>query len=228
MIAAAALCMSAGARGQTKSAQDLGIGKVLVSSRATGDPAFMESVVLLLQYDRQGALGLMINRRTEAPISRVLKDVNTAKRGSDPVYFGGPVELDAVFALLRSGTKPDDAAAVLNGVYVVSAKQALEKALAASNGDRDVRVYVGYCGWGGGQLEHEVTLGGWWIFAGDPGDVFDPQPGSVWTRLIARTEQQVAGALPPEAGWLSELGSLAEGGGLKLRDAPSGARGAGW
>jgi putative transcriptional regulator len=198
LAAAAALCGAAVAAGQSRSTQDLGVGKLLVSSRGLGDPNFAESVVLLIQYDQHGTVGLMINRRTQAPISRVLKDVDAAKRGSEPVYIGGPVELDAVLALLRSQKKPEDATSVLGQVYVVSTKPALEKALAASSDSGDLRVYLGYCGWDAGQLENELRLGGWWIFEGEAGLVFDPRPESVWSRLISRTEQQIARSMPRE------------------------------
>ncbi len=196
LATAMALCGAAVAGGQSKSAGDLGAGKLLVSSRGLGDPNFAESVVLLVQYDQHGALGLMINRRTEATISRVLKDVDTAKRGSDPVYVGGPVELDTVLVLLKSQKKPDEATSVLDDIYLVSAKVPLEKALAASSGSGDLRVYLGYCGWDAGQLESEVKLGGWWIFDANAGLVFDPHPESIWSRLITRTEQEIVEVRP--------------------------------
>ena len=196
LAAVAALCSTTMAVGQSTSVDDLGVGKLLVSSKGLGDPAFAESVVLLIQHDQHGAVGLMINRRTQAPISHILKDIDTSKRGADPIYFGGPVELDAVFALLKSQKKPDDATAVIGQVYLVSAKSPLEKALAAGSGDGDVRVYLGYCGWDGGQLENEVKLGGWWIFDASAGVVFDPHPDSVWSRLITRTESQIAEVRP--------------------------------
>ena len=198
-LAVATLWVAAVAAGQSTNTGDLGVGRLLVSSRGLGDPNFVQSVVLLIQYDQQGAVGLMINRRTQAPISRILKDVDTAKRGTDPAYVGGPVELDSVLALLRSQKKPDDATPVISEVYRVSTKAALEKALAASSGPGDVRVYLGYCGWGPGQLDNEMSLGGWWIFSGDAKLVFDPHPETVWSRLIAQTEQQIIEARPPGA-----------------------------
>jgi len=182
------------AAGQSASSDDLGIGKLLVSSKGLPDPNFAKSVILLIQYDQQGAVGLAINRRTEAPISRVLQGVDTAKHASDPIYIGGPVELGTVLALVKSPKKLDDSTSVLSDVYLVPTKPALEKALAASSGSGEVRVYLGYCGWGAGQLENEVRQGGWWIFAANAGVVFDPNPGSLWPRLIVRTEQQIAEA----------------------------------
>lgn len=192
----AALCATAVALGQSTSVDDLGAGKLLVAARDLGDPSFAQSVVLLVQYDRQGTVGLMINRRTKLPLSDVLKDLDTAKRGSDPIYLGGPVELDGVMALLRSAKKPDDAKAVFGDVYLVSSKDSLVKALGASASAGDLRLYLGYCGWDRGQLENEVGLGGWWIFDGTPGVVFDSNPDTVWSRFITRTEQEVAEARP--------------------------------
>jgi len=193
-LAMAMVCMTAIAWGQSTEVKDLGAGKLLVSSRGLADPNFAESVALLTHYDEKGALGLIINRRTRAPISRILQDLNTAKHGSDPIYIGGPVEMTAVSGLFRSRTRPDEGTAalrVLNEVYLLSSKAPLEKILAASSGAVDLRLYLGYCGWAGGQLENEVRLGGWWIFDANAGLVFDPDPSSVWSRLIARTERQI-------------------------------------
>lgn len=191
-LAAAVVCGTIITSGQSTRAKDLGAGKLLVSSRSISDPNFAESVVLLIRYDRQGALGLMINRRTRAPISRVLQDLKMAKHRSDPIYAGGPVEVNTMLGLFRSRKKPDEATAVLSEVYLVSNKPLLEKTLAVSSGPSDLRLYVGYCGWAGGQLENEVRRGGWWIFDANAGVIFDPDPDSVWSRLIARTEQQIA------------------------------------
>jgi putative AlgH/UPF0301 family transcriptional regulator len=192
VLAAMGICGTAIASGPSTDVKDLGIGKLLVSSRGLADPNFVESVVLVIQYDQQGTVGLTINRRTRAPISRVFQDLNTAKDRSDPIYIGGPVEMTAVFGLFRSRKKPDGSASVLSEVYLLSSKAALEKALATSSGPGDFRLYLGYCGWAAGQLENELRRGGWWIVDGKAGLVFDPDPGSVWSRLIAQTEQQIA------------------------------------
>ena len=187
------LSSAAIARGQSTRAGDLGLGKLLVASRSLSDPNFTQSVVLLIHYDKEGTVGLRINYRSKAPISSLLKNLDTAKRGADPLYIGGPVEMTTVLALERSSKKPDDQSlAVVGDVYVVSSQAALEKALAASSGPADLRVYLGYCGWAPGQLENEVTLGAWWVFDGTSASVLDPYPDSLWSRLISRTERQIA------------------------------------
>jgi len=198
-LAAAVVCGRVSASGQSTQVKDLGVGKLLVAARDLSDPNFSESVVLLIQYDQEGAVGLIINHPTRAPISRIIQNLDTGKHGSDPIYIGGPVEMTAVLGLLRSRKKPEEATAVLNEVYLASSKRLLEKILATGSGPSDLRLYLGYCGWAGGQLENEVRRGGWWIFDANVGVVFDPNPGSVWSRLIARTERENAETEPVRA-----------------------------
>jgi len=172
---------------------DLEVGKFLVASRDLGDPNFAQSVILLVHYSEdQGAVGLMINRATDVPISRVFQDLKEARGRKDPVYVGGPVDLNSVLALLKTSGKPDNAERVFGNVYLISKKDALQAALASSADATAFHTYVGYAGWGAGQLEHEVELGAWHIMPADAANVFHADPDSVWPRLIRRTETQVA------------------------------------
>jgi putative transcriptional regulator len=172
---------------------ELAAGSFLVSSRDLSDPNFAETVILLLRYDEEeGAMGLIVNRRGDVPLSRVFEDLKQAKGRKDPAYLGGPVEPDNVLALLKSSTKVTDAQRVFAGVYLISDKEQLEKTLAEKPEASVFHVYLGYAGWGPGQLEHEVDLGAWHILPPDAGSVFDADPDSVWTRLIRRTELRIA------------------------------------
>ena len=80
-----------------------------MASRDLGDPNFAETVILLVHYDEEGVVGLILNRRTDVPLSRVLKGIKAAKDRSDLVYLGGPVEIPSVFALLQSPAKVEGA-----------------------------------------------------------------------------------------------------------------------
>jgi len=181
---------------QTKNPDDLGTGKVLVASRDLGDPNFAETVILLVHYDHQGVIGMMLNRRTKVPISRVLNEIKGAKDISDPVYLGGPVEIPSVFGLLRTKDKFDGAEQVFGGVYWISAKTALEKALSSHPEPGVFHVYLGYAGWTPEQLRAEVRVGAWFIFPADEQTVFNANPGSLWREMIQRTEMQMT-ARPP-------------------------------
>jgi len=171
----------------------LKVGKFLVASRDLGDPNFAQTVILLVHYSEdQGAVGLVVNRRTDVPISRVFQDLKEAKNHSDPVYVGGPVELNSVLALLKTASKPENATRVFADVYLLSNKDVLKATLASGAEASVFHTYVGYAGWGAGQLEHEVELGAWHIMPADAATVFHADPESVWPRLIRRTETQVA------------------------------------
>ena len=174
---------------------DLAVGRLLVASRDLGDPNFAKTVILLVRYDEEkGALGLVINKRTDVPISKLFEELKEASGRHDPVYIGGPVELNTVMALLKTASKPEGAEHVFGDVYLISNKDLLTRTLASNAEAAVFHTYVGYAGWGPGQLEHEVQLGAWHIMAADAATVFHADPDSVWPRLIKRTETQIARA----------------------------------
>ncbi len=171
----------------------MAIGKLLVASRDLNDPNFAKTVILLVHYAAgQGAVGLVLNKRTDVLIARVFHDLKEAGGRKDPVYIGGPVELNSVLALLKSASKPEGAEKVFGDVYLIGNKDLLTKTLASSAEATVFHAYIGYAGWGAGQLEHEVELGAWHIMPADAGTVFHADPDSVWERLIRRTETQIA------------------------------------
>jgi len=185
---------------QSKNAKDLGAGKLLVASRDLADPNFAETVVLLVHYDAEGVVGLILNRRTDVPLSRVLEGLKAAKDRSDPVYLGGPVEPPAVFALLQSPTKLEGAEHIFGGVYMISTKTLFEQTISARPDPGVFHVYLGNAGWTNDQLRKEVELGSWFIFRADAGTVFNSDPDSLWSRMIRETELKLAGSEPRDEG----------------------------
>lgn len=177
---------------QSRNPGELGAGKLLVASRELADPNFAESVILLVHYDAEGVVGLMLNRRTDLPISRVFAQLDAAKGRSERVYLGGPVETPTVFALLRSTDKLEGAEHVFGGVYWISTKTALEKAISSRPDPSVFHVYLGYAGWTTDQLRNEVRLGGWFIFQADSQTVFNANPDSLWRQMIKKTELKMA------------------------------------
>jgi putative AlgH/UPF0301 family transcriptional regulator len=177
---------------QSKNPKELGPGKLLVASRELGDPNFAQTVILLVHYDAESVVGLMLNRRTDLPISRVLTQLEAAKSRSDPVYLGGPVETPTIFALLRSTDKLEGTEHVFGSVYWISTKAALEKTISSRPDPAAFHVYLGYAGWTPDQLRTEIRLGGWFIFQADNQTVFNSNPGSLWQEMIKKTELEMA------------------------------------
>jgi putative transcriptional regulator len=184
---AAALALAPLLCAQSTRSRDLALGRFLVASRDLLDPHFAQTVVLLVEYESDGVLGLVVNRRSTIPISRVLA-LKEAHARPDPVYAGGPVELTGVMALAQLAAAPAEGAKVFNDVYLLRTEAPLVKAMAAPGGK--LHVFLGYAGWTADQLRHETETGSWYIFPADAGMVFDRDPGSLWTRLIERAESR--------------------------------------
>jgi len=180
---------------QSRNPKDLGIGKLLVANRGLGDPRFAATVILLVHYDEYGVLGLVLNRRTDVPLSQVL-DLKAAKDRSDPVYAAGPMEPSTVFALLRSSAKIEKAESVFGSVYLISDKDLFEKTISAKPDPKDFHVFLGYAGWTQDQLRAEVQLGAWFVFPSDAATVFDSDPSSLWQQMIQKTELRMAKGEP--------------------------------
>jgi len=173
---------------QSKNPKGLAAGKLLVASRDLGDPHFVHTVVLLIRYDAQGVVGLVLNRRTDVPLSRALDGVKAAKERSDRIFLGGPVETPSVFALLQAKARIEGAEQIFDGVYLISAKPLFEQTISERPDPKVFRVYMGYAGWTKEQLQMEVQLGAWYIFPGDAATVFNSDPDSLWFQMIRKTE----------------------------------------
>ena len=171
--------------------QDVSVGKLLIAKPELSDPNFASSVVLIVRYDdEKGAVGLILNRRTNVPLSKVLPDVKGAK--DDPVFQGGPVETSSAQALIRSNEKPEDASRVLSDVYASGSKDVIEKMVSSGANSSQFRLYAGYAGWAPGQLEREIEVGGWSVLRANTKIVFDENPDTLWQRLQKQAETRIA------------------------------------
>jgi len=162
-------------------------GKFLVASRQLIDPNFSETVVLLVEYDRSGAMGLVLNRPTKMRLSTVLPDMEGLQDLPDTVYVGGPVAKNQMLLLIRSSSKPDDARLIFDDIYVSSSRALLRKMVDRRDPGQTFRLYAGHAGWAPGQLDQEVARGGWHVLQADVATVFEKAPGEIWPELIQRS-----------------------------------------
>ncbi len=180
---------------QFRDPAELGPGKLLVASRGLGDPHFAKTVILLVHYDERGVVGLVLNRRSNLPISRVF-DLKAAKDRMDPVYFGGPVQPSVVFALMQSKGDVKKAEQIFDGVYLISDKSLFEHTLASQPDPSVFHVYLGYAGWTTDQLRNEVKMGAWFIFPAKTSAVFNADPDVLWNQMIRETQLEMAQVRP--------------------------------
>lgn len=165
------------------SVSQLAKGKFLVASRSLQDPNFSETVILLVDYDREGALGVVVNRPTDVALIDALPEISELRRRKDVVYLGGPVARDRMLVLVRTREQPPQSLRVFDRVFASGSLAALRKSMA--RGD-SIRAYAGYTGWGPGQLDLEVTRGDWFIGPADSNAVFADHPSTLWDTLIER------------------------------------------
>ncbi len=183
--------------------EDLGKGKLLVATEFVQGRAFAESVILLLKYDATGAVGLVVNRPTEALPAQALPELAGLDRYEGKLYWGGPVELFTLRALLHSDAPPDSAVPIFDRVHLALLDENL---LDGASSNSNLRFFVGYAGWAPGQLEQELEFGSWHIVAATEALVFADDPGGIWRRLLPppvrrvsvdRTGMLLFSSLPP-------------------------------
>jgi len=176
-------------------------GKFLVASRDLRDPNFERTVVLLLDYNEMGALGLIINRPTELSISTALPDVEGLDDREESVWVGGPVATLHMLMLVRAGDRPEEADAVFDDIYVSGSTDLLSRLVDSEESVGSFRIYVGHAGWAPRQLDAEVARGGWEVLPGDADMVFDDSPKEIWPDLIERGAVKWAGLESSTVGW---------------------------
>ncbi len=164
-------------------------GKLLVATQVVQGELFANTVVLLLHYDDTGAFGLVVNRPTDVQPAEVLGDDETLADYRGSLFWGGPVHMDSLRALLLTDSPPAEAEQIVDSVYLV----AYEDALAASPVDTSrLRLFIGYAGWAPGQLDGELARGSWRVRPASGELVFDEEPGTLWKRLAPKDEQRAA------------------------------------
>lgn len=171
---------------------ELAKGKLLVARRGLPDPSFTRSVVLLVQFNDEGAMGLIVNRPTEVKLSQLWPDMKRIQTRSDTFYEGGPVLRSTMLFLVR-GEAGKDTHPVLDDLVMSGDREWLEEMIAGDFPSDRLRVYSGHAGWSPGQLENEVQRGDWFIWPADSETVFDKKPGEdLWSELLSHTEAVLA------------------------------------
>ncbi|UCG21870.1 MAG: YqgE/AlgH family protein [Deltaproteobacteria bacterium] len=165
-------------------------GRFLIASRQLLDPNFAETVVLLLEYNRQGAMGLIINRPSEMKLSLVLPEIEALRQRPDTIYHGGPVAKNQLLLLIRTTSPPEGSRQVFKDIHLSSSQEVIQRMIKNAEGEERFRVYAGYAGWAPGQLDKEIATGGWHVLGADAETVFDKSPEEIWPDLIHRSSAQ--------------------------------------
>jgi putative transcriptional regulator len=171
-------------------------GQLLVAGPALLDPNFHRTVVLVCEHDEDGAMGLVLNRPSPIPADQAIPELAGALGPEERLWVGGPVQTTSV-VVLADFADADDGMPVAGRVGIVLPDTDLEQVATAV---RRARAFLGYAGWGGGQLDGEVARDDWIVadFAAD--DAFTDEPDGLWSRVLRRKGGSYAllARLPPD------------------------------
>jgi putative transcriptional regulator len=172
-------------------------GSLLIASATLVDPNFARCVLLILDSDDDGSLGVILNQPSETPVDEVLDRWRDVVNPPGVFFRGGPVELNAALALgsvVSTDDPPSGWRQVSGSLGMVDLDSSPDDFLGRLGG---LRIYAGYAGWGAGQLDHEIAEGSWHVVPAHSGDLFSHHPDRLWHDILRRQ--------PPPLSMLSTL-----------------------
>ena len=165
-------------------------GRLLVATEVVGGDLFAETVILLLEYGDAGAMGLVVNRPTDVALGELLEDAEEIPDPPPTIYWGGPVAMSTLSALVHRDAPAESADTIIESVVRLPFDAALEN---AATDPASVRFYLGYAGWAPGQLDYELARDSWHVLPASDEIVFSEDPKRLWQRL--KPAQQYRAAL---------------------------------
>ncbi len=155
---------------------------LLVAMPDLADPNFCRTVVLLVHHDEDGTVGLVLNRPADVRAEDLCETLGVSWRGARElgVHWGGPVQPETGWVVTG-----DDALArvagvtrVEAGIHFAGSLEALR--IVAAQPPERLRIFLGYAGWGPGQLETELIQGAWVLAPLSHPAVFDVSSDQLW------------------------------------------------
>lgn len=165
-------------------------GSLVVASPNMDDPNFEHSVILMIEHSDQGAMGLVLNRPMATTVDEVWDQLSVLPCPLDqqPLLQGGPCEGPL---MLLHDRKDQAQIEVCRGVCFTTDEPMVRELL--TDNPQAMRFFVGYAGWGPGQLENELNLGGWLVTQAHADVVFDPDADDgLWMRVITGIDRSLA------------------------------------
>ena len=158
-------------------------GQLLVAGPALLDPNFWRTVVLIVEHNEEGALGLVLNRPSETSVGEAVPQLAELLDPAQDLFIGGPVQPSAVLVLADFEDPTDAALIAFDDVGVLGTGPAEEQQTA---GIRAGRAFLGHAGWGPGQLDGELERGDWILEPAKLEDAFSTEARRLWSEVLTR------------------------------------------
>ena len=154
-------------------------GRILISVPLFNDPFFNRSVILLTDYEPESTAGLVLNKKSEYSIRKVISDIKI----DDPVYVGGPLMTNAVFGI-HNHENTKQSAKLLPGVYIGYDEIFLALIEHHAIESMRYRFFIGYSGWSPGQLDNEIQNRMWVVGNANPDLIFNTDADQIWKSAV--------------------------------------------
>lgn len=168
-------------------------GQILLASKRLHDPSFFRSAVLILEHTGEGAMGVVVNHPSSVDVANALVGHFGPNTTEGVIYVGGPVEPTALSMLHDNPIWGDEELTIAPGVFIGSSQEAFEEIVRSQDPEKPqnrFRIYSGYAGWQGGQLEGEISRGDWFSIEASDEFVFHHNPYDVWDELLSKFHKQ--------------------------------------
>ena len=155
---------------------------ILIAVPQLDDPNFARAVVLLVEHNESGAMGIVFNRPSDVSLADIGREHEMdVHEGAGQAFVGGPVQRERGF-LVHRRADVTDSVKLEEGVFLSVSTDALRELL--SGDPAAYRLCLGYAGWGPGQLEREMVAGGWLNSAISSQRIFDTPAEKIWEAVI--------------------------------------------
>lgn len=158
------------------------IGDVLISEPFLDDFYFRRSAILIVDHNDEGSFGVVINKRLNIPFNDIIMGF---PKFDAEVYLGGPVDTDRVFFIHTIGEMIPDSHKIMSGLYwsgnINALKAMIKNDLIKSH---EVRFYVGYAGWDGGQIRKELKANTWLVGKFSTKEILHTMPSKMWSTFV--------------------------------------------
>jgi putative transcriptional regulator len=160
-------------------------GDILIAEPFMMDTNFKRAVICICEHSLQdGTVGYIINKPMNISLNELVVDIKSEEKFK--VYYGGPVAPDTIHYIHNVGELLEGSVKISRGVYwggdFDKLKFLIQSELIKPS---NIKFYLGYSGWSGGQLEDELTIGSWIISEIDSNYIFKLRPSVIWKETMS-------------------------------------------
>jgi putative transcriptional regulator len=169
-------------------AADLSAPVILVAKPELRDRFYGQTIIVARPLGDDQHIGFIVNRPTEVTLGAMFPEHGPSKLAANPVYVGGPVGAQMIFALVQGGDSPGDKSLqLMPGLFAVADEAGVDRIIESESGQ--ARIVAGVVAWSAGELRAEIEQGAWYVLRADPALVMrDPQ--GLWEELVRRSQRK--------------------------------------